>query len=68
MADLPTYPDANADTRDDTGVGPGRESTTGAPRWVMIVGIIALIVVLLVVVVMLTGGGIGSHTPPAGGH
>ncbi len=47
---------------------PDRESTTGIPRWVKILGIIALIMVLLVVIIMLTGGGPGGHTPPAGGH
>jgi ABC-type transporter Mla subunit MlaD len=50
---------------------PDRESTTGVPRWVKVIGIIALIVVLLVVVIMLTGGGLvgpGGHTPPEGGH
>ena len=54
MADPPPYPD----TGDDT----------GTPRWVKILGIIALVVLLLVVIVMLTGGGPGGHSPPAGGH
>jgi len=37
----------------------------GAPRWVKVFGIIALVVVLLVVVLLLTGGsghGPGRHT------
>ena len=54
MADLPPYADAGDDP--------------GTPRWVKILGIIALVVVLLVVVVILAGGGLGGHTPPEGGH
>lgn len=53
MPDLPPYPNN------------GDES--GLPGWVKILGIIALILVLLAVVVMLSGG-LGGHTPPAGGH
>ncbi len=53
------------------GLRPDHESTTGIPRWMRILGIIALIVVLLVVIVILTGGGLdgpGGHTPPEGAH
>ena len=67
MADPPRYPD----TRDDTDVGPDRESTTGTPRWVKVFGIIALVVVLLFVIALLTGRGghgPGRHTRSAGGH
>jgi hypothetical protein len=52
----------------------------GTPRWVKVLGIVALALILLVVVIMATGiggehgprrhmgsGGTGSHTPPAGG-
>ena len=62
MADSPRYPD----TGDDTGADPDRE-WTGLPRWVWLVGVIAVLVVLLVVIVILVGGG---HTPgpPPGGH
>jgi len=44
---------------------PNPDGDSGRPRWVYIVGIIALIVILLVVIVTLTGGGGdgGSHTP-----
>jgi len=65
MADPPPYPGAG----DDTGVGPGRESTTGTPRWVKVSGIIALALVVLFVIVMLTGGGHGPgrHTLSDGG-
>jgi hypothetical protein len=68
MTDPPPYPDSNA----DTGVGPGRESTTGAPRWVKVFGAIGLVVVLLVVILLLAGGGnhgpgrhTGGQTPPS---
>ncbi len=61
MADSPPYPDYKAHSGDDTGVGPDRESITGAPRWVKVSGIIALVVVLLIAVMMLFGG--GSHGP-----
>lgn len=37
----------------------GVEASTGAPRWVKVFGIIALIVLLLFVVMLLTGGGHG---------
>lgn len=40
---------------------PDRGSTAGAPRWVKVFVIIALVLVLLVVVMMLIGG--GSHSP-----
>ncbi len=58
MADPPRYPDSEG----DTGVGPGRGSTTGIPRWVRLSVIVAAVLVLLVVIVMLTGGG-GEHGP-----
>ena len=54
MANRPPYP--------ETGSGPDRESTTGTPRWVRVVGIIIIVVVLLFVVVMIVGGG-GEHGP-----
>ncbi len=51
MADMPPSPDT----------GP----TTGAPRWVKVMGIIALVVVVLVVLVLLLGSGHGPgrHAP-----
>ncbi|QIN84516.1 hypothetical protein GBA63_19110 [Rubrobacter tropicus] len=62
MDDPTRYPD----TGDDTGVRPDRGSTTGTPRWVKVVGIVALVLVVLVVVMLLAGGGShgpGIHTP-----
>jgi hypothetical protein len=63
------------DTGDDTGVGAGREPTTGTPRWQKVVGIVGLVLVLLFVVFVIlqvtgVGGGLGDHTPgpPDGGH
>jgi hypothetical protein len=67
MADPPRYPA----TGDATRVRPDRGSTTGAPRWVKVFGIIALVVVLLFVIVAITGiggrHGPGRHIPSAGG-
>ena len=53
MADQPPYPDSNG----DTGVEPG------TPRWVKVLGLIALALLLLFVILHLTGGGFGGHTP-----
>jgi hypothetical protein len=62
----------------DTGVV--QESTTSTPRWVKVVGIVALVLVLLVVIRRFTGvgdphgpgrhipsGHVGGHTPSGGG-
>ena len=66
MADAPRY----RDTGDDTSVGPDGGSTTGAPRWVKVSGVIVLVLVVLFVVLKLTGLG-GEHGPgrhsPGGG-
>jgi hypothetical protein len=50
------------------GVGPERGPTTSTPRWVKVLGSIALVPVLLVVINMVVGvfGGSGLHTPPGG--
>jgi hypothetical protein len=68
MADPPTYPNTN----DDNGAGPDRDSTTSMPRWVKVLGVIALALALLVVILMLSGGshGPGRHAPTGGlgGH
>jgi hypothetical protein len=61
LAELPPDPDSNADTGDDTGVGPDRGSTTTTPRWVKVLGVVALILVLLFVIMHLVGRGLGGH-------
>ncbi|HLE98576.1 MAG TPA: hypothetical protein VI540_01675 [Gaiellaceae bacterium] len=57
MADPSPYPDT------DTGVRPDRETATGTPRWVPVLGILsAIVLVLLLVVLHLTGViGPGAH-------
>ena len=59
MADPSLHPGSN----DDTGLKSVHGSTTGAPRWVKVLGIIALVLVVLVVVIVLIGGnhGPGRH-------
>jgi hypothetical protein len=49
MADPPRYPDSEG----DTGVGPDRESTTGIPRWVWVVGSIIIVASLVMLAKML---------------
>jgi uncharacterized cupredoxin-like copper-binding protein len=67
MADPPLDPD----TGDETGEGPGREPTAGAPRWVKVFGIVALVPVVLVVLmftgVLGQGHGPGRHMGAATG-
>jgi t-SNARE complex subunit (syntaxin) len=67
MTEPPRHPETGDD---DSGSRYDRESRTGIPRWVMVVGIIVIIVVLLVVVLMLTGVFSDGHRPgpPPGGH
>jgi hypothetical protein len=76
MADSPRSPDIDADPPER----PGREASTGMPRWVKVSAIIAAVVVVLVIVLMLVGGGEhgpgrhmgggsgGGHTAPLGLH
>jgi len=64
MADPPRTPDSRrvAGAGDDsTDVRAGRGSTTGAPRWVKVFGIIVIVLVALFVILQLIGG--GSHGP-----
>ena len=65
MTDLPPHRDSNGDAGDDTVMSPDREATTGAPRWVKVFGIVALVLVLLFVILHLTGRGLGGHKPPS---
>lgn len=61
MADLLPYPD----TEEDTAVEPGRRSAPGAPRWVKVFGIIAIVVAIVIVIGLITGqvGPGGPHGP-----
>ena len=54
---------------DETGIERDRGSITGAPRWVKVFGVIALVLVAVVVVVAVVGGGEhgpGRHMPGGG--
>lgn len=59
MADLPPYPASDDDTEMET----GRESPTSTPRWVKVLGLIAIILVLLFITLHLTFGGLKDHRP-----
>lgn len=49
---------------DDDTTAYRRESTTGIPRWVKVVGIVvAVVAVLVVVMLLINGGGDGGHGP-----
>lgn len=63
MADLPPDSDTSDGSNPDTGVRRHRGPVAGAPRWVKVFGIIAVVLVLLFVISHLAGGGIGGHTP-----
>jgi len=54
---------AGPDPSRDAGAGLDREPTTGAPRWVKVFVIIALVLAVLIVIALLTGGGPGGHGP-----
>ena len=58
-------PAIESDTDDDTGRRNDDDSTTNTPRWVQVLGIIALVAVLLFAFSQLTGGGHGPgrHMP-----
>jgi hypothetical protein len=58
MADPPSYPHAG----DDSDVTRDRAAITGTPRWVRVVGIVALVVVLVFVILMVVGDP-GAHGP-----
>jgi hypothetical protein len=60
MADPPRSPDSDRDSGDDADLRPGGDAPPGTPRWVKVLGIMALAAVLLVVLLLLVGG----HTPP----
>jgi hypothetical protein len=49
-----------------TNLGPDRGSPTSTPRWVKVLGIVAIVLILLFVILHLTGNNLGC--PPPGGH
>jgi hypothetical protein len=53
-------PSSHRNTMGDSGVGPGRASTTGTPRWAKVSGIIAIVLAVLFVILLLAGG---EHGP-----
>ena len=53
---------ADPDLHDEPAREPDRDSPPGAPRWVKVLGILAVVVVVLVGVMLLTGGA-GEHGP-----
>ena len=63
MTDLPPSRDSNGDSGDGALMSPGREATSGAPHWVKVFGIVALVLVLLFVILHFTGRGLGCHKP-----
>ena len=44
--------------------GPSRRSPPSTPRWVKVLGIIAIVLTLLFVILHLTGNSLGGHIPP----
>jgi len=44
-----------------TGDSPDRRLSAGAPRWVKVFGIVAIVLVLLFVILHLSGHGFGGH-------
>ena len=48
---------------DDNATDSGRETTTGTPRWMRVLGIGVIALVALLVILLLTGGGLGGHGP-----
>lgn len=62
MADESAPPDSSDKAREGMGAAAGRGSYPGTPRWVKVLGIIALVVVVLVVILLLTSGDVG-HGP-----
>jgi hypothetical protein len=60
MADSPSSPETDPDSDQEADLPPGSDTPPGTPRWVKVLGAVALAAILLVVVLMLVGG----HTPP----
>ena len=65
-----TEPSQQDNNRADIEAGQNPESTVGAPRWVKVLGLVALVVIVLVIVILLAAGGKhgpGRHTLSADG-
>lgn len=62
MADSPSYDHADGDTNGD--------AAPGAPRWVKVSAVIAVVLLAFVAVALLTGHGPGRHAGSShdGGH
>jgi hypothetical protein len=65
MADLPPDRDTN---HDDGGVGRGRASAPRTPRWVLVLGIIAIVLIAAFVVQAVLGGGHGPGMHASSGE
>jgi hypothetical protein len=72
MADKPSVPDGASERTGervpdslppDAVAERAVEPTTGAPRWVKILGIVGALLVLLIIVMLLAGHGPGRHMP-----
>lgn len=60
MTDPPVDPESQVESI----TGPDRRSADGAPPWVRVLGIIAIVLVVLFVVLhLIGGGGGGAHVP-----
>lgn len=54
---------ADQPTDRGSGGGAGGEPDVGAPRWVKLLGVVALALILLFVALHLTYGGLRGHAP-----
>ena len=58
----------NSDEPDGRGDASRDEhSIIGAPRWVKVLGVVAVVLILAFVISHLMGGGLGNHARPAPG-
>jgi hypothetical protein len=55
-------PSHSPETGDEAGRGPDQEPTSGAPRWVVVVGIVIAVVLLGLIVFLHLSGAIGPGT------
>jgi hypothetical protein len=50
-----------AESSERTGSGANRRSTTGAPRWAKVFGVIVSVLILLLIIILIADG--GTHGP-----